>query len=1066
MHSFASSRLLAFGLLLMAATNLFSQPNPVFIKGTVTDQLGGLVVGATVVARDSKGNSVTVTTNDEGIYQFHNLSPGRYELVVTATGFSTLDEKNIEVKAGKPFVHEMQLLVGSVEQVVTVDNKGVSTDSDRNADALVLGQKELEALPTDPDALSAALQAMAGPNLGDENGGGAQIKVDGFSNGKIPPKEQIREVRINQNPYSAENEYPGWGGIEIYTQPGSDKYHGSAAFNFTDESLNSRNPFALVRAPYQQRGWNFNLSGPLKKKRASFAVYFSRSASDSNAIINATTLDPLTLQPTPVNQTIVTPNVYDNFGLRSDLKINKKHTLVAGYEFDSGHQDPAGIGGFNLPLRAYRSENVYHQLQMTETALINEKMVNETRFQVTHSVYRQIAKNAIPSLNVSDSFMGGGAQVGNASSTQDRAELQNFTSWQAKKHFVKVGGRFRYVSVNSIAPSNFGGTYTFSGGAGPALDANDQIIPGAAPLALSSLERYRRTLAFQRAGLSGSQIRLLGGGPTQFSIAGGNPQAKVDQSDVSFYAQDDWKLRQHLTISPGLRYENQNNIDSNFNFAPRIGIAWSPMFGHGKPSAPPVATNANASAATKPADIKPGDAKPSDAKPADAKPAGAKPADPKNGAANVTTASTTTAATPPAAKPAPAPPKPTSTVIRGGIGFFYQRVSEDLILNAERFNGTNQQQFIVTDPAVLDLFPAIPPIEALNAFKLPQTTRQLSPDLGAYTSVRGSVSVEHQINKTYRFTIGYSFGRVTNTIRTVNINAPLGGTYNPVDPTSGVRPLGKEAGNILEYQSDGYNRYQQLNFSISGTLFKKVGFYASYNLGHAKGIDGGSSGSPLDAYDFSNEWSRGNYDVRHRVYSYLNWQNKTGWSLNSFIVASSGPPFNITTGHDTNGDNAFSERPAFATDLHKPGVMITPYGALDPNPVAGQQIIPRNFGQGPAFISVSGGASKTWKFGRAIAPPSMPANAAAAVVSTTGAPPAAASAKAPAKPPIQRPYSLTFSMYANNLLNRNNRSNPVGNMASPYFLQSTSSSGMFFFGPGGGGSGGNRNISVRLRLGF
>src|ERR1043166_333837 len=297
MNGFASPRLLIFALLLTAAANVFSQQNSVSIKGTVTDQLGGLVIGATVVAKDSKGNSVSVTTNDDGIYQFHNLLPGLYDLIVTAGGFSTLDEKNLEVRAGKPLVHDLQLLVGSVEQVVTVDNKGVSTDSDRNADAVVLGQKELEALPTDPDALAAALQAMAGPTLGDETGGGAQIKVDGFSNGKVPPKEQIREVRINQNPYSAENEYPGWGGIEIYTQPGSEKFHGGASFNFTDESLNSRNPFALVRAPYQQRGWGFNLSGPLKKKRASFSAYFNRNASDSNAIINATTLDPATLKP-------------------------------------------------------------------------------------------------------------------------------------------------------------------------------------------------------------------------------------------------------------------------------------------------------------------------------------------------------------------------------------------------------------------------------------------------------------------------------------------------------------------------------------------------------------------------------------------------------------------------------------------------------------------------------------------------------------------------------------------------------------------------------------------------
>ena len=184
---------------------------------------------------------------------------------------------------------------------------------------------------------------------------------------------------------------------------------------------------------------------------------------------------------------------------------------------------------------------------------------------------------------------------------------------------------------------------------------------------------------------------------------------------------------------------------------------------------------------------------------------------------------------------------------------------------------------MVTDPAVLNLFPLIPPIEALSAFKLPQTRRQLSPDLTAYTSVRGSVSVEHQINKNYRLTISYAFGRITNALRVVNINAPLGGTYNPLDPTSGVRPLGKSAGNILEYQSSGYNRYQQLNFNFNGMLFKKVGFYASYNLGKTNSIDTGSSGSPLDAYDFSNEWARGNYDIRHRFYTSLNWQNKTGW---------------------------------------------------------------------------------------------------------------------------------------------------------------------------------------------
>jgi hypothetical protein len=1034
MNGFASRQLLVLALLLTSAASVLAQQNSLSIKGTVTDQLGGLVVGATVVAKDSKGNSVSVTTNDDGIYQFHNLLPGRYDLIVTAAGFSTLDEKNVELKSGKPLVKDMTLAIGSVETIVTIDNKSVSTDSDRNADALVLGLKELEALPTDPDALAATLQAMAGP-IGDEGGGQASIKVDGFSNGKIPPKEQIREVRFNQNPYSAENEYPGWGGIEIYTQPGSDKFHGNASFNFNDESLNSRNPFALVRAPFQLRSWNVNVTGPLRKKRSSFNVGFYRSASDSNAIINATTLDLATLKPLTVNQTIVMPSVFDELDLRGDFKLNKKHTLIAAYEYDNSYRDPGGVGGFNLASRAYRSESIYHQVQVTETAMINEKMVNETRFRLTHSVDRQTAKNAIPALNVSESFNGGGSQVGKSSNRQDRLEVQNFTSWQAKKHFVKIGGRLRYVSINSISPSNFGGTYTFSGGAGPALDANDQIIPGAAPLALSSLERYRRTLAFQRAGFSADQIRLLGGGATQLSIAGGNPEADVTQSDVGFYIQDDWKLRQHLTISPGLRYENQTNIDSNLNFAPRVGFAWSPMFLAKKPPAPPTVAPAAAATANKPVDPKSAATTPADAK---------------------STAAASTAPATPAA-----PPRQPTIVIRGGIGIFYNRISEDYTLSALRFNGTTQQQFVVTDPAVLGLFPAIPPIEALNAFKLPQTRRQLSADLTPSTALRGSVSFEQQLGKKYRYSIGYTFARGLHTMRTVNINAPLGGTFDPLKPTSGVRPLGKSAGNILENQSNGRNRSDSINVSASGSLFK-IGFWANYSWSSTRNLDGGSSGSPTDAFDFSNEWGRASYDTHHRFYMGMNWQTKTGWSVNPFVAASSGQPFNITTGHDTNGDNAFSERPAFATDLTKPGVMITPYGALDPNPAAGAKIIPRNFGQGPAFFSANIGVSKTWKFGKAIQAKSPPANAAVVVATPT---PTVASGKPAPKPEVQRPFAFQLSLYANNVLNRNNRGNLIGNMASPYFLRSTSTFNQFYFGPGGG-SGGNRSITVRLRLNF
>src|SRR5207245_1754302 len=94
---------------------------------------------------------------------------------------------------------------------------------------------------------------------------------------------------------------------------------------------------------------------------------------------------------------------------------------------------------------------------------------------------------------------------------------------------------------------------------------------------ITSLERYRRTLLFERMGLSAAQIRALGGGATQFRIAGGNPEATVTQWDVAPFVQDDWKVTPHFTLSAGLRYENQTNIGSRWNLAPRAAFAWAPQ---------------------------------------------------------------------------------------------------------------------------------------------------------------------------------------------------------------------------------------------------------------------------------------------------------------------------------------------------------------------------------------------------------------------------------------------------------------------------------------------------------
>ena len=132
--------------------------------------------------------------------------------------------------------------------------------------------------------------------------------------------------------------------------------------------------------------------------------------------------------------------------------------------------------------------------------MLNASMINETRFQFTRNRNQTLsATTRFPTLNVSGSFISGGSQVGEVLTNNTSWELQNFLAWQKGNHALKFGGRLRGVSISDSNPNNFGGTYVFTGGFVPTLDANNQPIFNE-PIFVDSLERYRRTLLFSGAG--------------------------------------------------------------------------------------------------------------------------------------------------------------------------------------------------------------------------------------------------------------------------------------------------------------------------------------------------------------------------------------------------------------------------------------------------------------------------------------------------------------------------------------------------------------------------------------
>ena len=864
----------AFLLIIMiASTTRVDTQSLVEVRGIVTDEAGGPLVGAGVTATDERGAKVSTITDQGGRYRLA-VHAGKITLTFSAAGFAPANQ-TVRVSTDGATV-DSKLRVAITERVDVLSGMvRVSLDSDQNLSGIRLSAKVLEALPDDPDSMLQALRLLAAstgtrPDL-------VTFYVDGMPlTRRLPSKDVIQSVRINANPFSAEFAEPGASRVEILTKPASQHFHGSGRIDFNDARMNARNVFEPEGARYQTRTYEGYIGGPILRDRWGFLVYGGRWEQDDNAIVNATPIDPFTLQTHELHLNVGAPTRTNSYTLRSDARLAKNHTVAVEYgQNDQTRRNAGLLSGFDLPERAYAGDAKEQTASLWVTSIFSSAL-NELRARVTRNQMVDRAITTTPAILVLEAFNAGGNQDWLfRENTTERARLTNVFSLSAGAHSIRIGGQGDLVRLDQIDRANFNGTFTF--GSDVVRDAfGNPVLNGAGePTTISGLDLYRLTLA----GAPGYR-------PSQFSIVGGEPQVTFSVVEAAWFAQDDWRVGPRLTLSYGVRHEYQQHVPQRMQLAPRASFAWAPS-------------------------------------------------DDGNSA------------------------------VRGGVGLFYTLIPHVLFSDVRRLDGEHGQRLVVERPSFFPTVPDAPP-GAQNAFAI---TRTQSPDLTLPSTLVSTISYDRRLVGSLFGSIGYTWRRGENLLRTRNIGLPGNGL-------------------LLQFESTGKSSAHEVNATVSGNIGSYVTVFGSYGWTRALQDTDDLYSVPADSSNLAAEWGVALVPI-HRVSLGGAISLPDDFAVYPFLSFMSEMPFNITTGRDANHDSVFTDRPALAD------------GVFNLNPAPGDAIIPRNFGIGPTHFAFDVTAAKTFM--------------------------------AYHNGPIPSSQRATISLSATNLLNNTNYAPFNGVLTSPFF---------------------------------
>jgi hypothetical protein len=512
-----------------AVRPVFAQASrPGDLRITVVDSTGAVIAGATVtvigVDDGTKRASLPPTpTSKEGVATISGLVPGRYTVEAQFPGFEPR-LLNVAVRPGEN-KQVVLLPIAGLKDTVTVarDRQEAAADPRGVSFGTTLTREQIEALSDDPDVLRRQLEEMAGP--------GAIIRVDSFEGGALPPKAQIRSIRISRDQFAAENHTAGGTSVEIITQPGIGPIRYNGGMRFRDGSMSGRSPFTPTKGAEQTRNFFMGLNGTLITEKSSFSLFAFGTSSYETANLNVasgtgTRSEALRLR---------TPRDNVNVNAQLDYGITLDQTLRVGYSSNVSMADNLGIGEYDEEDRAYSNENTVHNVRAQLVGPLGRRAFSRTRVQIRWSDSESHAAVEQPTIRVNDAFTRGGAQVAGGQRSKGFT-LGYDLDYVRNIHSIRTGILMDGGNIRADDTSNYLGTYTFE-----SVDA------------------------------------FLAGRPRSYTRRLGNPDIRYDTLQAAFYVQDDVKVRRNLTVSVGGRYEAQTHVRDYGGLGPRVGFTWAPF---------------------------------------------------------------------------------------------------------------------------------------------------------------------------------------------------------------------------------------------------------------------------------------------------------------------------------------------------------------------------------------------------------------------------------------------------------------------------------------------------------